>query len=535
MASRTKSFFDVDPKKRHGHANGQWKRNASSSNRAALSEAPTNIAPQPQPPIPATAAAKSKLKAFQFVAGDNNHTPPSDTHADTFPCTPGARLPLADLIGDCDATVKEVPVERSPVENIGWIPNSSHELLTPNRRRKRKRAKSSSPPSGAHSSSQPKDAFASFPDRANTRTPAADPAADLWQRYNGKPSGDDAPKLPQISNLAFNASPRPLETPVKGGGLRRWVSTGNDWPSSKHKKRCSNGRASINVWQDQTGVDSAGKSRVASMVQRIQESLATQRIEQEQEQEQEVEHELEHEHEPRPEQDIPMEQDTDRTAMLIAEAPSSSSPLPETVSEILAPPPANASPVPVRHQPMAPPLKKSQTRNSTPQPRGQPSLLRRTDSSGMSAGSMGDPLHPSAAARLHLQSKAPLPAYKRPSITKPQPKPVVPMVVVPPQVNADLDEFGDAFDLDEDDLTELLSQKPLQQKSLYDIPEHPNPPPSKPLLLKEQGAVQQQPITLDDDDDGDEFGDDDLDMDSFAQAEFSATQAFRVSQHQHQS
>lgn len=530
MASRTKSFFDSEPPKRLGsgnaHAHGQWKRNAS--NRPALSEAPANINIAPPPPIPATAEAKLKLKAFQFVAGDNdtssNDTSPSTVHAAPFPCTPGARLPLADLLGDSDATRKDAATDCSPEERIGWIPNSSNELLTPNRRRKRKRAKSSSPPSGAHSSSQPRDALASFPDRASMKTPAADPTADLWQRYNGKPSAiDDGPKLPEIRSLAFTASPRALETPVKGGGLRRWVSTGNDWPSSKHKKRCSNGRASINVWQDQTARDSAGRGRVASMVQRIQESLATQRIEHDQEPEQEQE----------PEQDL--EQGAALTAVVTTEAPSSSSPLPDTRTADLVPPPVNVSPVPARQHAMAPPAKIKQVHAEQrgSMPRAKPSVQRRTDSEVMSVGGMGDPLHPIGVARLHLQSKAPLPAYKRPSMTRPPPQPEVQPAVAPAALNTDLDEFGDAFELDEDDLTELLSQKPLQQRSLYDIPEHPNPPPSNPLETDDQGAKQQHPITLDDDDDGDEFEDNDLDVDSFAQAEISATQAFRVSEHNH--
>lgn len=255
---------------------------------------------------------------------------------------------------------------------------------------------------------------------------------------------------------------------------------------------------------------------MASMVQRIQESLATQRIEQEQEQE--------------PEQ--VREEETNPTAVATTGAPVSSSPVPETESATFAPP-MDVSPAQARHQSMAPPAKNTEVNAPRPQPepRSQSSNLRRTDSGGMSAGSYGDPLHPAAAARLHLQSKAPLPAYKRPSITKPPPK-VQPVVALPP-ANTDFDEFGDAFDLDEDDLTELLSQKPAKQNSLYDIPEHSNVPPPKPVVTDGQGAIRQQPITLDDDDDGDEFGDDDLDVDSFAQAEFSATQAFRVSEHDH--
>lgn len=141
---------------------------------------------------------------------------------------------------------------------------------------------------------------------------------------------------------------------------------------------------------------------------------------------------------------------------------------------------------------------------------------------------MGDPLNPSTTG-LYLGSKAPLPAYKRPSITRPPSQPKVQQVTAPPVAPAavkDFDEFGDdAFDLTADDLDELLSQKPLEQRSLYDIPQHPNPPQQSANSAK-QSRAPLETITIDDDD---EFGGDDIDEDSFAQAEFSATQARRVS------
>jgi DNA replication ATP-dependent helicase Dna2 len=299
---------------------GNWHRNQS---RTTLGDT-TNVTAPPKPPVPATSQAKSKLKAFQFVAGQpsvsrentegkenassvgqpqqvertaklHNATSssapyhPSKTtpsmnmadatktpqlcHANTFPSTPGARLSLEDLIGNVDDTKKPELREESPEEHIGWIPNSSSTQLTPNR--KRKRARSSSP-SCPNTSSQRAEASAFFAGSAEQRTPEADPAADLWQRYGISKGSGDALRLPDLNNLAFGGSPRPLETPVKGSGLRRWASTGNDWPSSKSKKRRSNANMKVDVWQNGTA-GSGGRSKVAAMVEKIQESLATQK------------------------------------------------------------------------------------------------------------------------------------------------------------------------------------------------------------------------------------------------------------------
>ncbi|KAF2209804.1 hypothetical protein CERZMDRAFT_122041, partial [Cercospora zeae-maydis SCOH1-5] len=243
MAHATTGFFEKDHGKRHGY----WNRGYH--DRAPLLDAPANV---PRAAIPATSEAKTKLKAFSFTASQPKEQPaqtakseqgsgngsrknssmnstPQVEQSNSFPCTPGARLPLEDLIGNCDEVKQDEEVLRSPEERIGWIPNSSSELLTPNRR-KRKRAKSSSP-SCPGSSSQPQGVSTQTANQNSVgRTPAADPAADLWQRYaSGRPS-EEQMKAPE-NTFIFQASPRPLETPIKSGGLRRWASTGNDWPS----------------------------------------------------------------------------------------------------------------------------------------------------------------------------------------------------------------------------------------------------------------------------------------------------------------
>ncbi|EME89159.1 uncharacterized protein MYCFIDRAFT_104185, partial [Pseudocercospora fijiensis CIRAD86] len=398
---------------------------------------------------------------------------PSIPHANTFTYTPGARLPLEELIGNVDEVKEEEPLKRSPQEQIGWIPNSSSDLLTPNRR-KRRRAKSSSPTCPG-SSSQPNQNSTQKDVTSTFKTPAADPAADLWQKYaNGRQTGDTL-KLPEISSLIFQASPRPLETPLKDGKLRRWASTGNDWPTSKNKRRCTNSRASIAIWQDQTAIGSGGKSKVATMVQKMQETLASQRLEQ-------------------THKDTP-------TAMSGTEAPSSSSPLPNSG--------ANSGP---------------RTANTSPLQTRRPAVPAQAS-------------RPPAILFDHTQSK------ERPQMQRTQSggapsQPKVPQVREEPVSAAaknGQDEFeDDEFDLTADDLDELCSQIPLHERSLHDIPSHPNPPPQSQFIdtgAPSKSAEQHPTILIEDDDD--EFGGDEIDEDSFAQAELSATQALRRSPRKH--
>ncbi|PIB00773.1 DNA replication ATP-dependent helicase/nuclease dna2 [Cercospora beticola] len=503
MAHATTGFFEKDHGKRHGY----WNR--GQHDRAPLLDAPANIPPKAA--IPATIEAKTKLKAFSFAAsepkehkieaakseqgsgnasrkGSSMHSTPQLEQSNSFPCTPGARLPLEDLIGDCDEVKKDEEVLRSPEEQIGWIPNSSSELLTPNRR-KRKRAKSSSPSCPGSSSQAHGVSTQAAHQNSVGRTPAADPAADLWQRYaSGRTSGEHL-QAPE-NTFIFQASPRPLETPVKGGGLRRWASTGNDWPSSKNKRqRTGVGKTSINVWQDQTAVESGGKSRVATMVQKLQESLATQKLEQ-------ARREAPH--------------------PATVDLPSSSSPLPDTGD--FAPKVQATSPLPAR-------------RPALPMPRPPMQTLRPTLSGGIrfdASRQAGDPLNPGAAPTYSLQSKAPLPAYKRPSIIRPPSQPKVPQIVEPaaPRVVDDVEFGDDDFDLTVDDIDELCSQKPPTRKVSPRKNTHKAP---EPALINAPGRPAQQgptTITIDDDD---EFGDGGIDEDSFVQAEFSATQAMQIS------
>ncbi|RMY76547.1 hypothetical protein D0863_01865 [Hortaea werneckii] len=550
MASRTKSFFDQDHKaKQKPH---QWPRRDNT--RPPLHEAPVNV--PPKPPIPATEKTKAKLQAFRAAREQPNESaalskrgedtyeksePPQEApeaskmgglpvennpavekpsaeplrssqaapvktpslgHSKTFPCTPGARLPLEDLIGSFDEHAKKFePEVRSPEETLGWIPNSSSTLLTPNR--KRKRARSSSPSCPTTSSQRQESAFFAGNDTQGEKsTPEADPTADLWQRYGNSKDGREGLKLPDISHLMGQASPRPLKTPAKSAAFRRWASTGNDWPSSKSKRRRMDSRSRISVWQGtRQETESGGKSKVASMVEKIQETLATQKLAQEAAQA----------------GGPPAEK----------QAPSSSSPLPDTGAETLGKTQGDVSPLNAKQQE---PLQRPATTATRPPPPPAALSSFRKPVQGTSGGlsPIGDHARSApdsvAPAPLHLQSKAPLPAFRRPAMSRtpsgngrqypqrqpPPPPPAPPQAV--PALQEELEDFGDDFDLSVEDLDELVSQKPLHERSLQEIPPHPNPPcqPQTSFDHQAQQPPQQTPIAIDDDDD-DEFGGDDLD------------------------
>lgn len=462
---------------------------------------------------------------------------PQLPHAHTFPSTPSARLPLADLIGNYDdACQRPALKDDSPEDYIGWIPNSSNVLLTPGR--KRKRARSSSP----LSSSQRQNESSRFDfgvQSAEKQTPSADPVMNLWQRYATGRGAEEGLQAPDFSHLMLQASPRPLETPQrKGDGLRRWASTGADWPTTKAKRRRA-AKTPVTVWEEQE-VDTSGRSKVAAMVEKMQKSLASQRIE-------------------HPEQ----------TEEAKLDGPSSSSSLPETgVKDVITrftgqqfvqtnsnAARANERPTVLERgsqmsqeefgsdvfvediqatiSPRTPALISSgctriNTASRPPAQRG-PTLddfgSDLTVEDILQSRIVNDSV---ISAPLHLRSKAPLPAFKRPAITRPpvKIKPLIPAA-------QELDEFGDDMDFTAEDLEELMSQ-PVPVKAntpLYQNPEQTNTPLQQGTVSNGNAAVLEAAATtnIDDDDDDDEFGFNDIDDNSFEDAVISATQAFMAS------
>ncbi|KAK6443340.1 DNA replication endonuclease-helicase Dna2 [Oleoguttula sp. CCFEE 5521] len=558
MSSRTKSFFEQNHNTKARPAS--W--NKGNNIRPPLGDS-TNITAPPKLSIPPTSQAKAKLQAFALVKGGDDrprasveakenaapttlsqsnadtgesphhargetttesaqqdrssgpvaHKTPALPHAHTFPCTPGARLSLEDLIGD-DEIRQPLVKEASPEEQLTWVPNSSSSNLTPNR--KRKRAKSSSP-SCPQSSSQRGPGLAFEGIGAGQETPEADPATDLWQRlYGSRNMAASALKLPDLGPLAFQASPRPLETPIKSSGLRRWASTGNDWPNNQGKKRRTNEVSKLSLLQE-NGVGSGGRSKVAAWVEKIQGDLAQQKLT-----------------EPR----------------LVSETiqHSSTSPLPVTGNRNADSRSCDASPTEAQHSVV--PLQAQDVQISTnvaiETSMPPPEVPQRTISAPARPvqGSESRSNPPAAghygaeainAAPLHLRSKAPLPAFKRPSITRP---PIVvppPVAIVPRSMPAVMeDDFGDDMDLTNEDFEELMSQAPKHQASAPITQAiapcavaHPELP-----VEDEYGAIDDDvaaaAVAFEDDDD-DEFGGYDLDEESFMAAESQATQGNRAS------
>ena len=469
------------------------------------------------PPSSTSRSPAKPVTSSEPIANTTSKTPLMP-HANTFPSTPGARLQLEDLIGNFDETVqRSEAINPSPGEQLGWVQNHA---TTPNRKRKRARSSSPSCPTTSSQRHETSNFFPANASQGEKKTPDMDPSADLWQRYGVVKGTGDGLKIPDFSHLMLQASPRPLETPVKNAGLRRWASTGNDWPSSKTKRRRGAGSGVSSAWRGHEATDSNRKSAVASMVEKMQESLATQKLAR-----------------------VILE------PAVCVDGPSSSSPLPEVSNAAFGDAPS-ASPVQI--------MISEPTRQVQPAPRQAPSTaLTQTKWTAPKAVLPIVDFLPKAAATsevlsptpLHLQSKAPLPAYKRPAISRvqstsgrqyPSKHPVPPPVPVPVPVISleDLEDFGDAFDLSVEDMDELVSQVPLEQRPLHAIPEHPDPPPPDTTLYdwdmtEVQPEVANQQLTNNavviDDSNDDEFGDDGIDEDSFARAEFSATQRFMAS------
>ncbi|KAF2223148.1 hypothetical protein BDZ85DRAFT_263074 [Elsinoe ampelina] len=306
MSTKQKSFFDQKSKKsvRNFHS---YRKHAD--DRGATYRDPV---PVRRSAIAASEEAKSKLGAYklnmapiaspQRSQGKENSkhflgqspmrkncsfAAEVDAKNDTAyylpPSTPAVRLPLADLLGNNEEIVKELPQKEDSPE-LNWVTNSQHPDFTPGKRRKR--AASSSP-----ATSSQNEASSHFGPRAPLdlhqiqqalKTPKADPAADLWTRYNALNDSEDhaVARLPSLAHLLQDSSPQSLPRTPGGsiGGLRRWASCGNEWPASKSKRRRTNG---VFRDRDQSSHEDAlpsrehsNGSRLGAMVDRVQANLA---------------------------------------------------------------------------------------------------------------------------------------------------------------------------------------------------------------------------------------------------------------------
>lgn len=391
--------------------------------------------------------------------GEVDSQAPQLPQAQTYPCTPGTRLTIEDLVGGhSNASKLAGPPNPTPEDHIGWIPYSS--TLTSDR--KRRRARSSSP-SCPNTSSQRHEALASYNGVAaheDVPSPEIDSILGLLPRTGNGTERENNAKPSGLERTMFAASPRTSDTPAKSAGLRRWASTGNDWPISRCKRRRPNVRTDISVWRNDQLKEQSNKSKVATMLDRVEETLASQKLS-------------------------------------ISEArvggPSSSSPLPEVSAGAVTGELSPVSPLHFKQDPCARHVQPSKASAlATTHLKVTTSILCADENKSPRAKEQQDmPGNPDVSefAPLHLRSKAPLPAYKRPAIVRaPSNNPqqqwrttVTPMSVQGP-ANEDLTEFVDDLELTAEDLDELMvEQPPLHQRQLHQIPQHPNPPAQQRL------------------------------------------------------
>jgi DNA replication ATP-dependent helicase Dna2 len=222
----------------------------------------------------------SKLeKASKEVEACGDAPPP--------PSTPATRLPLAELVGNCDFNKVDQTL-LSPDDRLVWnqplSPRNSQVSITPASRRGKKRARSSSPVS----SLTPEESLSktkkinSGKSQHTLRTPQADPAAGLWNRYTTSTQSKDeestTKKTVSFAHLINESSPHSSATASNVSGLRRWTSCGLEWPTSNAKRKRTTGR--FNATAEQAHVDNrpdsqkSGTSKAQKLLQQIQKTLS---------------------------------------------------------------------------------------------------------------------------------------------------------------------------------------------------------------------------------------------------------------------
>lgn len=196
------------------------------------------------------------------------------------PSTPGARLPLSDLVGNTDDTSRHAALAViSPEEQLYW--RGSQPTNTPVPRANRKRARSSSPAGPSQDESRLSAR------KPGLTTPQADPATELWTRYTSRKTPTVNKKSVAFAHLINESSPRSAAAAVGSvNGLRRWASCGVEFPVSTKKRRRTHGifqeeqedlddhvyaaaPSSDSVMQGQTST-----TNLASIVQRMKESIS---------------------------------------------------------------------------------------------------------------------------------------------------------------------------------------------------------------------------------------------------------------------
>ncbi|KXX75824.1 DNA replication ATP-dependent helicase/nuclease DNA2 [Madurella mycetomatis] len=240
----------------------QWQRSRSN---------PTPQTTAPKPPLPVSATTKNKLRAFQFepsAAAEppnadpalNQTSPPAADRAKGA-VTPAHRPAWQDLLRKPEAPDRDQ--ENSPSERLLWCsdyienPPVAISPLLP--RKGRKRARSSSPVSSP-SSKRTTPAIDTKKLAQVLKTPRADPALELWDRFSlpGKDASPSGLTNPLLAQLLVSSSPRPPKDSSGSGSdrsLRKSISCGSHWPKRRKIERADSDRG------DTAGGDSLTDSK----------------------------------------------------------------------------------------------------------------------------------------------------------------------------------------------------------------------------------------------------------------------------------
>ncbi|KAI0142721.1 hypothetical protein GGR57DRAFT_382752 [Xylariaceae sp. FL1272] len=182
-----------------------------------------------------------KLQESKQEARDSALLPLPSTGAST----PTSRLVWQDLIGGSETKVEED--DTSPHDKIQWNTKQQPKYgMSPMpRRRGNKRARSSSPASSPAPSSKATAPAVNVKSLSRAlKSPRADPAIELWDRFSLSGSAAATTPLgttnPALAQIMMSSSPQPsrIQNSAHGeGGLRRAISCGTHWPKRRRVDR----------------------------------------------------------------------------------------------------------------------------------------------------------------------------------------------------------------------------------------------------------------------------------------------------------
>jgi hypothetical protein len=453
---------------------------------------------------------RTKLKKFQFVDGAPPVEPAVQGNADKEnaitaqeaaektcetpklatsktcppPSTPGARLPLAELVGNVDDSSRHmVKAVVSPEEQLCWRGSQSINTPLP---RKRKRARSSSPAAPSQEDPRGQDSA-----RKDFTTPQADPNTELWNRYTNNKGTPSGTRAVAFAHLISESSPHSLANAGSVSGLRRWASCGVEFPAStKKKKRRISGAFAVATEQiedvfhqrSSDGGPQVKKSGLASLVESLKEAIPK------------------------------------RPSAVASHPPSSSSPLPDHEPFRL---PVD-SPIRLRTiDEHLPPEDTSETLGGEAEAVAELDEADHGRSSSGSSDDFGD-FDDEMVDALEITNHEPVSHHDQ----DPRPDELESVVAVPPDHETDAlptiptnyCDSDDEFDLDED----IFAADLEQVASLYD--RRPEMSAAEQEVQMVDGASDARPPVISLLDDDDDFGDD-IDADEFEAAEIAATQA----------